>query len=166
MNELDDILDRNKDTLPLFLVLDGIQDPQNLGACIRTANAAGVDAVIIPRDKSVAVTSTVRKVASGGVENTPVITVTNLARAINRLQTAGIWIVGTDNNADKTLYELDLAIPLAIVMGAEGKGLRRNTREHCDYLASLPMHGMVESLNVSVAAGVCLYETLRQRGLR
>jgi 23S rRNA (guanosine2251-2'-O)-methyltransferase len=163
MLELDEILKNKDHAPPLLLILDGIQDPQNLGACIRTANAAGVDAVIIPKDKSVGVNATVSKVASGGVENTPVITVTNLSRTINYLQNAGVWVVGADNKAENSLYEIDLTVPLAIVLGAEAKGIRPNTRKHCDYLASLPMHGIVESLNVSVAAGICLYEVIRQR---
>lgn len=163
VNDLEEILTNIKSSLPLFLILDGIQDPHNLGACIRTANAAGVDAVIIPKDKSVSVTSAVIKVACGGVENTPVITVTNLSRTINRLQDAGVWILGADDKADKSIYEIELNIPLAIILGAEGKGMRLNTRKNCDYLASIPMHGIVESLNVSVATGICLYEALRQR---
>jgi 23S rRNA (guanosine2251-2'-O)-methyltransferase len=163
VSDLDEILTNIKSSLPLFLILDGIQDPHNLGACIRTANAAGVDAVIIPKDKSVSVTSAVIKVACGGVENTPVITVTNLSRTINRLQDAGVWILGADDKADKSIYEIELNIPLAIILGAEGKGMRLNTRKNCDYLASIPMHGIVESLNVSVATGICLYEALRQR---
>lgn len=162
-SDLDEILINKKSTLPLFLILDGVQDPHNLGACIRTANAAGVDAVIIPKDKSVSVTSAVRKVACGGVEDTPVITVTNLSRTINHLQDAGVWILGTDDKADKSIYEIGLNIPLAIILGAEGKGIRLNTRKNCDFLSSLPMHGIVESLNVSVATGICLYEALRQR---
>ncbi len=147
----------------LLLILDGIQDPHNLGACLRTANAVGVDAVIISRDRSVSVTATVSKVASGGAENTPVITVANIARVLRKLQESGVWIVGTMAGTDKSLYDVDLTVSTAIVMGSEGKGLRKNTREHCDHLVNLPMHGVVESLNVSVATGVCLYEVLRQR---
>lgn len=147
----------------LLLVLDGLQDPHNLGACLRTADAAGADAVIIPKDRSVPVNATVRKVASGAVENTPVITETNIARCLRRLQEAGIWVVGTDDQSAQTLYEVDLNRPLAIVMGSEGKGLRHNTRKQCDYLVALPMAGVVESLNVSVASGICLFEALRQR---
>jgi 23S rRNA (guanosine2251-2'-O)-methyltransferase len=147
----------------LFLVLDGIQDPQNLGACLRTANAAGVDAVILPRDKAAAITPVVRKVASGAAEHTPVFSVTNLARTLREMQEAGIWIVGTDGDAAQSIFDLDLKVPIAIVLGAEGHGLRLNTRNNCDYLARLPMHGIVESLNVSVATGICLYEVLRQR---
>ncbi len=162
-NDLPDIIDACVSQPPLILVLDGVQDPHNLGACIRTANAAGVAAVIVPKDKTVSVTSTVRKVASGGVETTPVISVTNLSRTIRMLKELGIWIVGTDSAADHELYDVDLAVPVAIVIGSEGKGLRKNTKDQCDYLVSLPIHGIVESLNLSVAAGVCLYEALRQR---
>jgi 23S rRNA (guanosine2251-2'-O)-methyltransferase len=147
----------------LFLVLDGIQDPHNLGACLRTANAAGVDAVILPKDRAVAVTPAARKVASGAAENTPVISVTNLARTLRELKQAGIWTVGTDDKAEQSLYDVDLNVPLAIVLGAEGQGMRENTRKHCDFLVCLPMLGIVESLNVSVATGICLYEALRQR---
>lgn len=160
---LEDIIQHPQNALPLLLILDGIQDPHNLGACLRTANAAGVDAVILPRDKSAAVTAAVRKVASGAAEVTPIITVTNLARSMKQLKDAGIWIVGTDGESDQTIYDIDMKIPMAIVLGSEGRGLRENTRKHCDYVASLPMHGIVESLNVSVTAGVCLYEVLRQR---
>jgi 23S rRNA (guanosine2251-2'-O)-methyltransferase len=147
----------------LFLILEGIQDPHNLGACLRTADAAGVDAVILPRDRAAPVTATVRKVASGAAEHTPVITVPNVARALRTLKQAGVWIVGTADNADRSLYDLDLTVPVAVVMGTEGTGLRHNTLKHCDFLASLPMQGTVESLNVAVAAGICLYEALRQR---
>ena len=147
----------------LFLLLEGIQDPHNLGACLRTADAAGADAVILPRDRAVSVTATVRKVASGAAEHTPIITVPNVARALRVLKEAGVWIVGTADEADRSLYDLDLTVPLAVVMGAEGTGLKHNTRQQCDFLANLPMQGTVESLNVAVAAGVCLYEALRQR---
>jgi 23S rRNA (guanosine2251-2'-O)-methyltransferase len=160
--DLDTILE-NKATALLFLVLEGIQDPHNLGACLRTANAVGVDAVILPKDRSVAINATVSKVASGGAENTPVITVSNIARTLRKLQEAGVWVVGTAADVETSLYDIDLTISAAIIMGSEGKGLRQNTREHCDYLVNLPMHGVVESLNVSVATGVCLYEVLRQR---
>jgi len=149
-----------------FLVLDGIQDPHNLGACLRTANAAGVDAVILPKDRAVAITPVVRKVASGAAETTPVITVTNISRSLRELQDAGVWIVGTDDQAEKSIYDLDLSMSLALVLGAEGQGLRSNTQNHCDYLVNLPMQGTVESLNVSVAAGICLYEVVRQRKFR
>ncbi|MCG8436089.1 MAG: 23S rRNA (guanosine(2251)-2'-O)-methyltransferase RlmB [Gammaproteobacteria bacterium] len=148
---------------PLLLILDGIQDPHNLGACLRTANAAGVHAVIAPKDKAVGITPTVRKVASGGAEDTPFFAVTNLARCLRDLKERGVWLAGTAEDAGQVLYEADLKGPLGLVMGAEGKGLRRLTREQCDFLVCLPMSGRVESLNVSVAAGVCLYEALRQR---
>lgn len=148
---------------PFLLILDGVQDPHNLGACLRTADAAGVDAVIAPRDKACGLTSTVRKVASGAAETVPFIQVTNLVRTLKELQQAGIWIIGTDLNTTASLYDSDLTGPLALVLGAEGKGLRRLTREVCDSLVKLPMHGAVQSLNVSVSAGICLYEALRQR---
>ncbi len=160
--DIDSLLANRKGSL-LVLVLDGIQDPHNLGACLRTANAVGVDAVILPKDHCASINSTVSKVASGGAESTTVITVSNIARTLRKLQQAGVWIAGTADDAEKSLYEVDFTLSTAIVMGSEGKGLRRNTREHCDYLVSLPMQGVVESLNVSVATGVCLYEVLRQR---
>lgn len=150
----------------LFLVLDGLQDPHNLGACLRTADAAAVDAVIIPKDRSVSLTSTVVKVASGAVFTVPVISVTNLSRTMRLMQDAGVWFVGTDGASSQSLYELELTGSIALVMGAEGSGLRRLTKEVCDYLVSLPMRGSVESLNVSVATGVCLYEVVRQRLLK
>jgi len=147
----------------LLLVLDGVQDPHNLGACLRTADACGVDAVIIPRDRAVKVNATVRKVAAGGAESVPVIEVTNIARSLKDLQQAGVWVFGTSDSAANSLYEHDFSGPVALVMGAEGSGLRRLTMESCDHLFKLPMHGQVESLNVSVATGVCLYEILRSR---
>jgi 23S rRNA (guanosine2251-2'-O)-methyltransferase len=150
-------------SVPFLLVLDGVQDPHNLGACLRTADAAGVQAVITPRDKSVGLTASVCKVASGAAETLPLIQVTNLARSLKWLRQAGIWLIGTAGEASQSLYRTDLTGPLAIVMGGEGKGLRRLTREQCDLLVSLPMSGTVESLNVSVAAGVTLYEAVRQR---
>ena len=162
--DLDTLLAKDDGAL-LFLVLDGIQDPQNLGACLRSANAAGVDAVLLSKDRSAVVNATVSKVASGAAENTLIITVSNIARTLRKLQEAGVWIVGTAADVKKSLYELDLTISTAIVMGSEGKGLRQNTREHCDHLVKLPMQGVVESLNVSVASGVCLYEVLRQRDI-
>ncbi|MCW9025024.1 MAG: 23S rRNA (guanosine(2251)-2'-O)-methyltransferase RlmB [Gammaproteobacteria bacterium] len=149
---------------PAFLlILDGVQDPHNLGACLRTADAAGVHAVIAPRDKACSLTATVRKVACGAAENVPFIQVTNLARTMRALQQEGIWLTGTDVDADQNLYQSDLTGPIGLVLGAEGAGMRRLTREHCDSLISLPMQGSVQSLNVSVSAGVCLYEALRQR---
>ena len=163
VNDFSSLLDALTASVPLLLVLDGIQDPHNLGACLRTANAAGVDAVIIPADRSVGVTATVRKIASGAAEHTPVITVTNLARTLTQLQERGVWCFGLSEAAASELYTTDLTVPLALVLGAEGKGLRQNTRQHCDKLVSIPMYGQVESLNVSVAAAVCLYEAVRQR---
>jgi 23S rRNA (guanosine2251-2'-O)-methyltransferase len=147
----------------LLLVLDGVQDPHNLGACLRTADACGVDAVIIPKDRSVKMNATVRKVAAGGAETVALIEVTNLARCLKDLKQAGVWIYGTGDSASGSLYEHDFRGPVALVMGAEGAGLRRLTMESCDHLVSLPMLGQVESLNVSVATGVCLYEILRSR---
>jgi 23S rRNA (guanosine2251-2'-O)-methyltransferase len=148
---------------PLLLVLDGVTDPHNLGACLRTAEGAGVDAVIAPKDKSVGITATVRKVACGAAETLPFVVVTNLARLLRQLQERGLWVAGTDGDAPKDIYATDLRGPLALVMGAEGDGMRRLTREHCDLLVKLPMAGAVSSLNVSVATGVCLYEIVRQR---
>jgi len=149
----------------LFLVLDGVQDPHNLGACLRTADAVGVRAVILPKDRAVGLNETVRKVACGAAENTPVIHVTNLSRALREMQDAGIWVIGTADESENTIYEEDLTSSIALVMGSEGQGLRQNTRKHCDKLVNIPMVGVVESLNVSVAAGVCLYEAQRQRHL-
>jgi 23S rRNA (guanosine2251-2'-O)-methyltransferase len=159
---LDDVLaDVRADTL--LLLLDGVTDPRNLGACLRTADAAGAAAVIVPRDRSAAMTPVVAKAAAGAAESIPLIAVTNLARAMQELKQAGIWIAGAAGDADKSLYELDLIGPLAWALGAEGEGLRRLTRERCDWLARIPTAGHVESLNVSVATGICLFETLRQR---
>lgn len=148
---------------PLLLVLDGVQDPHNLGACLRSADAAGVHAVIAPRDRAAGLTPVVRKVAAGAAETVPFISVVNLARTLRELKDRGVWLVGTDDAADKTLFEADLSGPLALVMGSEGEGMRRLTRECCDQLVSIPMAGAVESLNVSVAAGVVLFEAVRQR---
>jgi 23S rRNA (guanosine2251-2'-O)-methyltransferase len=147
----------------LLLVLDGVQDPHNLGACLRSADACGVGAVIIPRDRTVKVNATVRKVAAGGAESVPVIEVTNLARSLKELKQAGVWIYGASGEASDSLYDHDYRGPIALVMGAEGTGLRRLTMESCDHLVKLPMRGQVESLNVSVATGICLYEILRSR---
>ena len=158
---VDQILEQNP--TPLFLLLDGVQDPHNLGACLRTADAVGVNAVIIPKDRSVSINSTVVKVASGAAYSVPVVSVTNLSRTIRHMQKAGVWFVGTDGEATESLYQVKLTGSIALVLGAEGSGLRRLTKESCDFLVKLPMLGTVESLNVSVAAGVCLYETLRQR---
>jgi 23S rRNA (guanosine2251-2'-O)-methyltransferase len=147
----------------LLLVLDGVQDPHNLGACLRSADACGVDAVIIPRDRSVKVNATVRKVAAGGAESVPVIEVTNLVRSLKEIKQAGVWVYGSSGEAPDSLYGHDYSGPIALVMGAEGSGLRRLTMESCDHLVKLPMRGQVESLNVSVATGICLYEILRSR---
>lgn len=147
----------------LFLILDGITDPHNLGACLRTADAAGVTAVIVPKDKSASVNPTVRKVASGAAETVPLVQVTNLARALRDLQDLHVWIIGTAGEATKSVYQVDYQGPTAIVMGAEGDGMRRLTRETCDELIKIPLLGTVSSLNVSVATGVCLYEVVRQR---
>ena len=162
LQSLDDLL--AKDNV-FLLVLDGIQDPHNLGACLRTADAAGVDAVIAPKDRAASITPTVRKVASGAAESIPFIQVTNLARTLKQLKDADVWIVGTAGEAEAEIYDVDLKGKLAIIMGAEEKGMRRLTRENCDQLIKLPMAGQVESLNVSVATGVCLFEAVRQRRL-
>jgi len=148
---------------PLVLVLDGVQDPHNLGACLRTADACGALAVVIPKDRAVQMTATVRKVAAGAAETTPIAVVTNLARTLRLLKDAGLWVVGADAEAPKLAHEADLAGPIALVMGAEGSGLRQLTRETCDLTVRLPQQGAVESLNVSVATGMLLYEALRQR---
>lgn len=161
-DSLEELLD-TQDKVPFLLVLDGVQDPHNLGACLRTADAAGVQAIIVPKDNAASVTPTVRKVAAGAAETVPVFQVTNLARSLRDLKERGIWLVGLAGDAEQSLYRTDLKGPLAVVMGAEGEGLRRLTRETCDFIAFLPMAGSVESLNVSVATGICLYEALRQR---
>jgi 23S rRNA (guanosine2251-2'-O)-methyltransferase len=151
------------ETPAFLLVLDGITDPHNLGACLRSADAAGVQAVVIPKDNSVGLTEAVRKVACGAADTVPLVSVTNLARCLQTLQEKGVWLVGTCGEAESSLYDLKLTGNLAVVMGAEGSGMRRLTRENCDFLAKLPMHGSVSSLNVSVAAGICLFEAVRQR---
>jgi 23S rRNA (guanosine2251-2'-O)-methyltransferase len=148
---------------PLLLILDGITDPHNLGACLRTADASGVHAVVIPKDRAAGLDAVVRKTAVGAAEFIPVASVTNLARTLDALKERGIWVVGTDGAAEQTLYAADLRRPLALVLGAEGDGMRRLTRERCDFLVRIPMAGQVESLNVSVAAGVALFEARRQR---
>jgi 23S rRNA (guanosine2251-2'-O)-methyltransferase len=148
---------------PIVLVLDGVQDPHNLGACLRTADACGALAVVIPKDRAVQMNATVRKVAAGAAETTPLAVVTNLARTLRLLKDAGLWIVGADADAPKLAHETDLAGPIAVVMGAEGSGLRQLTRDTCDLLVRLPQQGAVESLNVSVATGMLLHEALRQR---
>ena len=149
--------------IPLILVLDGIQDPHNLGACLRTADAAGVNLVVICKDRSAGITPVVRRAASGAAETLTVIQATNLARVLRTMKKRGIWLAGTSDEATDSLYATDLTGPLALVMGNEGSGLRRLTGEICDYLVRIPMAGQVESLNVSVATGICLYETCRQR---
>lgn len=148
---------------PLILVLDGITDPHNLGACLRSADAAGVDAVVVPKDKSADLTPAVRKVACGAAESVPFVRVTNVARTLAALKARGVWLYGAAGEASQSLYEADLSGAVALVMGAEGAGLRRLTREACDFLVHLPMAGSVSSLNVSVATGVCLFEARRQR---
>nr|WP_281182646.1 23S rRNA (guanosine(2251)-2'-O)-methyltransferase RlmB [Halomonas gudaonensis] len=148
---------------PLLLVLDGVTDVHNLGACLRTADAAGVHGVIVPKDKSAPLNATVRKVACGAAESVPVYQVTNLARSLARLKSLGVWLIGTAGEAETMLFDADLCGPVALVMGAEGKGLRRLTREACDLLVKLPMAGSVSSLNVSVATGIGLFEAVRQR---
>jgi len=148
---------------PFLLVLDGVTDPHNLGACMRTADAVGIQAVIVPKDKSASLTPVARKVACGAAETIPFVRVTNLARFLRTLKEQGVWLIGTAGEAKANLYQADFKGPVALVMGAEGKGMRRLTREHCDQLINIPMQGHVDSLNVSVATGVCLYEALRQR---
>lgn len=161
----DDLLAQlaGSDKPPFLLVLDGVTDPHNLGACMRTADAVGVQAVIVPKDKSASLTPVARKVACGAAETVPFVRVTNLARFLRSLQDQGVWLIGTAGEAEATLYQADFKGAVALVMGAEGKGMRRLTREHCDQLINIPMLGHVDSLNVSVATGVCLYEALRQR---
>ena len=152
--------------VPFLLILDCVQDPHNLGAILRTADGAGVHAVIAPKDKAVGITETVRRISVGAADYVPFVQVTNLARTMEQLKEAGVWLVGTSDRAEKTLYELDLKGPLALVLGAEEKGMRRLTEENCDFLAKLPMAGKVECLNVSVATGVCLFEAVRQRQIQ
>lgn len=159
---LDELLDAVQGP-PLILLLDGVTDPHNLGACLRVADGAGAHAVIAPKDRAVGLNATAAKVASGAAETVPYITVTNLARTMRELQERDIWITGTTEDAEKSVFEADFTGGTALVMGSEGEGMRRLTREHCDLLVSLPMLGAVESLNVSVASGICLYEARRQR---
>jgi 23S rRNA (guanosine2251-2'-O)-methyltransferase len=151
---------------PLILVLDGVTDPHNLGACLRVADGAGVHAVIAPKDHAAGINATVAKVASGAAETVPYFMVTNLARTLNELKERNIWVIGTSDQATQTLYQADLKGPVALVLGAEGDGMRQLTAKTCDQLVSIPMRGAVESLNVSVASGVCLYEVLRQRSTK
>lgn len=156
----------NASKVPFVLILDCVQDPHNLGAILRTADGAGVDCVIAPKDKSVGLTETAQRVAVGAAESTPFIRVTNLSRTMKKLQNDhGIWLIGTSDKGTQTLYDMDLKGPIGIVMGAEGAGMRRLTEENCDHLIGIPMAGKVDCLNVSVATGVCLYEVVRQRGL-
>lgn len=164
-SDLKDIIDAKvaAGKAPFLLVLDGVTDPHNLGAVIRTADAAGVDAVIVPKDKSAKLTSVTRKVACGAAEVMPLIVVTNLARTLKMLQDEQVWIIGTAGEAEQDVFQMKFDGPLAIVMGAEGSGMRRLTREHCDQLVKIPMAGTVSSLNVSVATGVILFEAVRQR---
>ncbi|SFF30859.1 23S rRNA Gm-2251 2'-O-methyltransferase [Fontimonas thermophila] len=161
----EDMLYRTAEPDHLLLALDGIQDPHNLGACLRTAEAVGVSAVVLPKDRSVGLTAVARKSAAGAAERVPIATVTNLARTLARLKELGYWVTGLAGEASQSLFEADLTGPTVLVVGAEGEGLRRLTREHCDRLVHIPMHGKIESLNVSVAAAVCLYEALRQRSM-
>jgi 23S rRNA (guanosine2251-2'-O)-methyltransferase len=159
---LDDLLDALQES-PLLLVLDGVTDPHNLGACLRVADAAGVHAVVAPKDRSAGLSATVMKVASGAADTVPFFPVTNLARTLNELKERSIWVVGTDDAAPQDLYHADLPPAVAWVMGSEGEGMRRLTRDTCDLLVRIPMYGAVESLNVSVAAGLCVYESRRRR---
>ena len=161
---LDDLLDDLQGP-PLLLVLDGVTDPHNLGACLRVADGAGAHAVIAPKDHAAGINATVAKVASGAAETVPYFMVTNLARTLGELKERGIWVVGAADDAEQTLYDVDLAMATALVLGAEGPGMRQLTRKTCDALVRIPMMGAVESLNVSVASGVCLYEARRQRGV-
>ena len=166
VRSLDELLDQLEadGIAPLLLVLDGVTDPHNLGACLRVADGAGAHAVIAPKDHAAGINATVAKVASGAAETMPYFMVTNLARTLNELKERNIWIIGTSGDADKSIYQVDLKGPVALVLGAEGPGMRQLTRKTCDELVSIPMKGAVESLNVSVASAVCLYEALRQRG--
>ena len=161
-NSLEEVLEEVSGP-PLLLILDGVQDPHNLGACLRVADGMGVHAVVAPKDRAVGLSPTVHKVASGAAESVPFVTVTNLARTLRDLKDKGIWVVGTAEDGARSLFEVELKGPLALVLGAEGEGLRRLTQETCDELVAIPMLGTVESLNVSVAAGICLYEARRQR---
>lgn len=159
---LDDVMD-TIEGMPLVLVLDGVTDPHNLGACLRVADGAGAHAVVAPKDHAVGLNATVAKVASGAAETVPYLMVTNLARSLKELKEMDVWVVGTSDQAEKSIYDIDLNRPLALVLGAEGDGMRQLTAKTCDELVRIPMMGSVESLNVSVAAGVCLYEAMRQR---
>ena len=166
VTSLDELLEglEAQGVAPLLLVLDGITDPHNLGACLRVADAAGAHAVVAPKDKACGLNATAIKVASGAADTVPYIVVTNLARSLREMQERGIWVIGAAGEAQRELYAIDQKVPCAWVLGAEGDGMRRLTRETCDELARIPMHGSVESLNVSVSAGICLFEARRQRG--
>lgn len=166
VTSLDELLENLEESgvkNPLLLVLDGVTDPHNLGACLRVADGAGAHAVIAPKDHAAGINATVAKVASGAAETVPYFMVTNLARTLNELKERNIWIIGTSGDADRNIYQMDLKGPVALVLGAEGDGMRQLTRKTCDELVSIPMQGAVESLNVSVASGVCLFEAVRQR---
>ena len=163
LDELLEQLEADGVAQPLLLVLDGVTDPHNLGACLRVADGAGAHAVIAPKDHAAGISAIVSKVASGAAETMPYFMVTNLARTLGELKERNIWCIGTSDDAEKTIYDVDLKGPVALILGAEGEGMRQLTRKTCDELVSIPMHGAVESLNVSVASGVCLYEALRQR---
>ena len=167
---LDDVLEQleasESKEPPLLLVLDGVTDPHNLGACLRVADGAGAHAVVAPKDHAAGINATVAKVASGAADTVPYLMVTNLARSLNELKERNIWIIGTSDDATKTIHEIDLKGPVALVLGAEGDGMRQLTRKTCDELVRIPMLGAVESLNVSVASAVCLYEAVRQRALK
>jgi 23S rRNA (guanosine2251-2'-O)-methyltransferase len=163
LDELLEQLEAGSDEPPLLLVLDGVTDPHNLGACLRVADGAGAHAVIAPKDHAAGISATVAKVASGAAETMPYFMVTNLARTLGELKERNIWCIGTSDDAPRTIYDVKLTGPVALVLGAEGEGMRQLTRKTCDELVSIPMRGAVESLNVSVASGVCLYEALRQR---
>lgn len=163
--DIHDILESDLDEPPFFLILDGVEDPHNLGACLRVADGMGVHAVIAPKDRAVGLNATVRKVASGAAETVPFLSVTNLARTIRELKDAGVFVIGTTMDSESTLLNTKLDGPIALVLGAEGDGIRRLTAESCDALVTIPMFGSVESLNVSVASGICLYEVRRQRSM-
>ena len=162
-DDLENILNVHKDSKPIYLILDSIQDPHNLGACIRTSVAAGVSAIIIPKDRAVQVNETVKKVACGAAENISIVTVVNLVRALKKMKELGIWIIGTAGDAKESIYNLDLKIPIAIVIGGESTGIRSQVLKECDFIGSLPINEKIESLNASVATGIVLYEVVRQR---
>jgi len=162
-DNLENILNIHKDSKPIYLILDSIQDPHNLGACIRTSVAAGVSAIIIPKDRAVQVNETVKKVACGAAENISIVTVVNLVRTLKKMKEAGIWIIGTSSDTKESIYNLDLNIPIAIVIGGESTGIRSQVLKECDFIGSLPINENIESLNASVATGIVLYEAVRQR---